>query len=248
MGDPLADGVVNQLAAQVAQVLVLHLVEDRRALAYIDRQIGTLIEGLRSLDRLNYPSYEVILVDDGSTDETQSLVQDFIREREAGAGAVPPFKNILQENRGLSAARNAGIAAARGEVVAFTDADCRADSDWLRHLCWTLSSGEFAAAGGPNLPPPAELLHPGPRLGLHHHVGGLRRHGQLRDRDDAFCQHQQVVTVDRLDLRRQHRIEAPQRGAQPQEYDPHDLISPRRGVRLKKSGSKPNVLLLLAIG
>jgi len=117
---------------------------------------ATVIDALRSLDRLNYPSYEVILVDDGSTDETQALVQDFIGKRAAGGAVVPPFKNIVQKNKGLSAARNAGVEAARGNVVAFTDADCRVDSDWLRHLCWTLSSGEFAAAGGPNLPPPAE--------------------------------------------------------------------------------------------
>ncbi len=116
----------------------------------------TLIPTLRSLDRLNYPDYEVILIDDGSRDATQGLVGEFERERAASPGPKPPFHNIVGENRGLSAARNAGIAAARGEVVAFTDADCVADADWLRHLCWTLASGEFAAAGGPNFPPPAE--------------------------------------------------------------------------------------------
>ncbi|HPA20232.1 MAG TPA: glycosyltransferase [Verrucomicrobiae bacterium] len=117
---------------------------------------STLPGALRSLDRLNYPEYEVILVDDGSCDGTQSLVEDFLMERSVGSVARPEFKNIVQENRGLSAARNAGIAAARGDVVAFTDADCVADADWLRHLCWTLSSGKFAAVGGPNLAPPAE--------------------------------------------------------------------------------------------
>lgn len=115
----------------------------------------TLMAALRSLDQLNYPDYEVILVDDGSRDGTRALVERFVGERAMAPGRRPPFRDIVQENRGLSAARNAGIAAARGDVVAFTDADCVADRDWLRHLCWTLSSGQFVAAGGPNLPPPA---------------------------------------------------------------------------------------------
>ncbi|MCE0483131.1 MAG: glycosyltransferase [Methylacidiphilales bacterium] len=104
----------------------------------------TLRDCLISLQDLNYPKYEVIFVDDGSKDNTQKIMTDF-----------PKVRNIVQKNRGLSVARNVGIAAAEGEVVAFTDSDCMADRDWLFFLVHTLLSADFAAVGGPNISPPA---------------------------------------------------------------------------------------------
>jgi GT2 family glycosyltransferase len=102
----------------------------------------TLEECLESLKHLRYPSFEVIVVNDGSTDGTQAIAERF-----------PEFRLINQENRGLSAARNVGIHEARGEVVAFTDADCAVDPDWLSFLVRRLCSEDFAGVGGPNLPP-----------------------------------------------------------------------------------------------
>lgn len=99
---------------------------------------------LDSLQRLNYPDYEVILVDDGSMDTTPQI-----------ASAFPNVRYIRhQKNFGLSVARNTGIAAASGEIVAFTDSDCRADEDWLYYLVDALVNSEFAGVGGPNLLPP----------------------------------------------------------------------------------------------
>ena len=63
---------------------------------------------------------------------------------------------IQQDNHGLSYARNAGAAAAKGEVLAYTDSDCMADPDWLYYLIGTLISGDYAGVGGPNISPPAE--------------------------------------------------------------------------------------------
>ena len=102
----------------------------------------TLQPCLESLARLNYPDYEVLVVDDGSTDATPQIVAQF-----------KDFRGIRQEHGGLSAARNAGIAASTGEIVAFTDADCRADPDWLYYLAGDLLNGSFAGMGGHNLPP-----------------------------------------------------------------------------------------------
>jgi glycosyltransferase involved in cell wall biosynthesis len=117
----------------------------------------TLKTCLESLCRLNYPDYEVILVDDGSTDSTPEI-----------AKAFPNVRRVRQENYGLSVARNTGIATATGEIVAFTDADCRADEDWLYYLVGGLQSGEFVGIGGHNLLPPddsrvaaAVLVSPG---------------------------------------------------------------------------------------
>jgi GT2 family glycosyltransferase len=103
----------------------------------------TLQVCLQSLTHLNYSDYEVILVDDGSTDATPEIAKLF-----------PQVRYIRQPNQGLSAARNAGIAAATGQIVAFTDDDCRADEDWLSYLVHDLSDGELVGIGGHNFLPP----------------------------------------------------------------------------------------------
>jgi len=105
----------------------------------------TLATCLDSLSKLNYPDYEVILVDDGSTDDTADIAAQF-----------PRVRYIHQSNYGLSHARNTGAAAAKGEVFAYTDSDCMADVDWLYYLIRTLVSDEYAGVGGPNVTPPAQ--------------------------------------------------------------------------------------------
>jgi len=105
----------------------------------------TLEECLEALRRVRYPDFEVIVVDDGATDGTRAIAERY-----------PEFRLISHENRGLSTARNGGIDAATGDVVAFTDADCAADPDWLTFLVRALVSGEYAGVGGPNLPPPED--------------------------------------------------------------------------------------------
>ncbi len=124
----------------------------------------TLKACLESLDRMNYPDYEVVLVDDGSRDNSQALVREFEAEREARrreaeargeTPRLPKFINLVQPNLGLSAARNNGMRAGSGEVIAYTDSDCMADRDWLYYLVTTLLRGDFAAVGGPNVSPPA---------------------------------------------------------------------------------------------
>ena len=123
----------------------------------------TLGDCLRALDEVNYPEIEILLVDDGSTDDTQAVVRDWLEERTsasmnargAEAGRRHTFQNIVQPNMGLSYARNAGAHAATGEVFAYTDSDCMPDPDWLYYLVGTLLSGDYAGVGGPNISPPA---------------------------------------------------------------------------------------------
>jgi GT2 family glycosyltransferase len=105
----------------------------------------TLATCLDSLGKLNYSDYEIILVDDGSTDGTRDIAEQF-----------PHVRYIYQENHGLSHARNTGAAAAKGEVFAYSDSDCMADIDWLYYLIGTLLSGDYAGVGGPNVTPPAQ--------------------------------------------------------------------------------------------
>ncbi len=117
----------------------------------------TLKDCLESLDHLNYPDFKIILVDDGSKDNTAEIVKEFQScraERATGRG-LPDFIPITQRNMGLSFARNAGAAAATGAVFAYTDSDCMPDPDWLFYLIGTLLSGDYAGVGGPNVSPPA---------------------------------------------------------------------------------------------
>jgi len=119
----------------------------------------TLPDCLESLDLLNYPNYEVILVDDGSKDNTQELVAAFETARVVRSATdgrpLPAFTNIVQKNMGLSYARNAGAYASKGDVVAYTDSDCMPDPDWLYYLIGTLLNGDYCGVGGPNISPPA---------------------------------------------------------------------------------------------
>ena len=103
---------------------------------------ATLDECLRSLCALNYPDYEIVVVDDGSNDDTREILARF-----------PAVRVIHQPHLGLSIARNAGLACATGTVIVYTDSDCIADPDWLIHLVHQLMCSGAAAVGGPNLTP-----------------------------------------------------------------------------------------------
>jgi len=102
----------------------------------------TLAQCLQSLAKLDYPDYEVIVVDDGSTDDTGQILDRF-----------PEVRAIRQSNEGLSAARNVGLQQASGSIVAYTDSDCFVDPDWLTLLVDQLQRTGAAAVGGPNLTP-----------------------------------------------------------------------------------------------
>jgi GT2 family glycosyltransferase len=101
----------------------------------------TIRETLEGLKKLRYPDYEVIVVNDGSTDNTQAIAGEY------------EITLISTENRGLSSARNTGYQAASKEIVAYTDDDAYPDEDWAHYLALTYLGTEYVGVGGPNLAP-----------------------------------------------------------------------------------------------
>jgi glycosyltransferase involved in cell wall biosynthesis len=108
-----------------------------------ERTLNDCLEGLK---RLEYPNFEVIVVDDGSTDATPQIAE------------ASGFRLISTEQRGLGSARNAGMKAASGEIVAYLDDDAWPEPHWLSYLVRTFQRTEHAAVGGPNLGPPLDGL------------------------------------------------------------------------------------------
>src|SRR6185436_3405801 len=102
----------------------------------------TLAGCLDGLEEVDYPDFEVIVVNDGSTDSTGLIASEY------------DVRLIDTENRGLARARNVGLHAANGEIVAYLDDDARPDRDWLRYLALAFARGTHAGFGGPNIPPP----------------------------------------------------------------------------------------------
>jgi GT2 family glycosyltransferase len=105
---------------------------------------ATLGDCLAGVARLEYPDLETIVVDDGSTDTT------------AAVAAQHDVRLIETENRGLGRARNVGLAAATGEIVAYLDDDARPDPHWLSYLAHTFATTAHAGVGGPSAPHPAD--------------------------------------------------------------------------------------------
>lgn len=103
---------------------------------------STLQECLEALRKVDYPDFEVIVVNDGSTDATGAIAGQY------------PVRLIATPNRGLSNARNTGLQAANGEIVAYLDSDAYPDPDWLKYLAAAFLDSNYVGIGGPNLAPP----------------------------------------------------------------------------------------------
>ncbi len=109
------------------------------------------------MKHLDYPDYEVIVIDDGSTDRT---------------GPSPNNATLIlirTENNGLSAARNRGMQAATGEIIAYIDDDAYPDPHWLNYLASAFMRTDHVGVGGPNLLPSGDGPSP---IASHNAPGG----------------------------------------------------------------------------
>ena len=112
------------------------------------RGSATLVECLDSLEDLDYPDYEVVVVNDSSDQRVEeiSLSYEYVRL-------------FQMPHEGLSSARNIGAAEAKGEIIVYIDDDCRAELDWLKWIGIQFRQRPgLGCAGGPNIPPSSENM------------------------------------------------------------------------------------------
>ena len=98
-----------------------------------------LLKAIESVEKQIYPNYEILICDDGSTDDTEQAVKPLINDK---------VRYLKQENKGPGAARNLGIKSSNGQLIAFLDSD---DSWMPEHLSYVV---EFF-----NLYPDADMVY-----------------------------------------------------------------------------------------
>jgi cellulose synthase/poly-beta-1,6-N-acetylglucosamine synthase-like glycosyltransferase len=93
---------------------------------------------LDSLQKLDYDrnKVEVIVVDGNSTDKTQEIVKKY------------PVKLVVEKRKGLNLARNTGIKCSKGEIVAFTDSDCKVPPNWITKIVEDFKDPRVSCVGG----------------------------------------------------------------------------------------------------
>jgi cellulose synthase/poly-beta-1,6-N-acetylglucosamine synthase-like glycosyltransferase len=101
-----------------------------------ERNIGNCI---KSLLALNYPAsnLEIIIVDNNSKDGTRKVIQEF-----------PVISLVEDRIQSSYAARNTGLKKAKGEIIAFTDSDCIADTDWILKAVECFQDGKVGCVAG----------------------------------------------------------------------------------------------------
>ena len=93
-----------------------------------------ILKALESVLAQTYADYELIIIDDGSTDGSAEIVEAILQDPASRLIASSPHRLIRQANSGVSAARNNGVAQAYGDYIAFLDADDWWEPTYLEHM------------------------------------------------------------------------------------------------------------------
>ena len=104
---------------------------------YIKKALGSVMDQ-------TFKDYELIVVDDGSTDNSFSVAEDILK------GSMLDYQLIHQENAGVSTARNNGVAASHGEYICFLDADDWWAQTFLERMNWLINEYKEAGIYGSN--------------------------------------------------------------------------------------------------
>lgn len=117
--------------------------------------LGDTLRALRALEVPPAVSWEVVVVDNNSKDDTRAVVEDATK-------GFPRLRYFFQPLQGLSHARNMGIEAARGDLLLFTDDDVLPEPDWLVRIVDGMRAHQADAGGGYiapifEVPPPVWL-------------------------------------------------------------------------------------------
>lgn len=107
-----------------------------------------LRETIQSLLQQDYPDYEVVIVDDGSTDDTRAIARDLVGEYSRPDGGRVEVKLVEKPNGGKSTALNAGIQVASGEFVLNVDGDSQLSPQTLRRTIRHFADGKVGAVAG----------------------------------------------------------------------------------------------------
>lgn len=109
----------------------------------------SLATTLESLARMSVPpdlDWELIVVDNNSTDNTRTVVMEFLLT------SGLKVRYVYEPEQGLCHARNRGVSCATGEIIAFTDDDVQVEPDWLRELADTFRKFDCVGAAGKSVP------------------------------------------------------------------------------------------------
>jgi len=103
----------------------------------------TLKQCLDSVLNQTYKNYEVIVVDNNSTDKTKDITKEFQQKNKS-----KKIKYIFESKIGMGAARNTGEKKAKGEIILMTDSDCIVPKSWVKNMTKPILSGRCDAVQG----------------------------------------------------------------------------------------------------
>lgn len=126
-------------------------------------RLNLLKGAIEAIQSQTHDEFDLVIVDDGSTESQRTWLRDLSNRNEG-------IYTIFQKNSGPAAARNRGWREAEGEIVAFTDDDCRPPTDWLKRFVDAYQSNPGVGGVGSYIGPPASVADSNPYARYHRYM------------------------------------------------------------------------------